>query len=157
MHKELFYLPKIWHSYRSKTNEFVLDESEDIIGLSNMTVIFGTNESLPLHYILAILNSRLFRWRYASIGKQTGGGVFEYMPNGVGKFPIPEADTETQQEFALLADKMLELKHREYAEQNPQAKKIISRQIDGVDAMIDKAVYALYGLIDEEIKIVEGK
>jgi hypothetical protein len=91
---------------------------------------------------------------YRSIGKQTGGGSFEYFPNGIGKLPIPEADARTQQEFALLVDKILELKHREYAEQNPQAKKIISRQIDGVDAMIDAAVYALYGLTEDDINSV---
>jgi hypothetical protein len=56
-----------------------------------------------------------------------------------------------------LVDKMLELKHREYAEQNPQAQKIISRQIDGVDALIDKAVYELYNLTEEEINLVDGK
>jgi hypothetical protein len=122
-----------------------------------MTVIFGTNENVNLKYLLAILNSRLFRWRYASIGKQTGGGIFEYMPNGVGKFPIPEADAKTQNEFALLADKMIELKQKEYAEQNPQAKKIISRQIDGVDRTINAAVYGLYELTEEEIELVEGR
>ena len=80
------------------------------------------------------------------------GGVFEYFANGAGKFPIPEADAETQNEFALLVDKMIELKHREYAEQNPQAKKAISRQIDAVDNRIDRAVYKPYSLIPEDIK-----
>ncbi|MDR0785891.1 MAG: hypothetical protein LBE74_08465, partial [Treponema sp.] len=95
-------------------------------------------------------------FRYRSIGKQTGGGSFEYFPNGVGKLPIPAVDAKTQSDFALLADKMCELKQREYAEQNPQAKRMISRQIDGVDAMLDKAVYRLYGLTKEEIKQAEG-
>jgi type I restriction-modification system DNA methylase subunit len=157
LHKEYYKLPKIVSSYRNSINQFFLDESADNICLSNMTVIFGTNESLSLKYILAILNSRLFRRRYASIGKQTGGGIFEYMPNSVGKFPIPEADTKTQQEFALLADKMLELKQKEAAEPNRQIKTIITRQIDGVDNAIDAAVYALYGLTEEEIKTVEGE
>jgi len=50
---------------------------------------------------------------------------------------------------------MIELKQREYAEQNPQAKKIISRQIDGVDNMIDQSVYKLYDLNAKETGIVE--
>jgi hypothetical protein len=157
MHKEYYHLPKLWCSYRSKSNAFILDETGDYIGLTNTTVMFGTNPQYSLKYLLAILNSKLFTFRYRSIAKQTGSGVFEYVPNAVGRFPIPEADATTQQEFALLVDKMHELKHREYAEQNSQAKKIIARQIDGVDAMIDKAVYKLYGLTDEEIKVVEGK
>jgi adenine-specific DNA-methyltransferase len=156
LHKEYYHLPKIWCSYRSKNNAFVLDEACDYIGLTNTTIIFGINPQYSLKYLLAILNSKLFAFRYRSIAKQTGSGVFEYVPNAVGRFPIPEADAKTQRDFASLVDKMLELKHREYAEQNLQVKKIITRQIEGVDAMIDRAVYALYGLTDEEIKTVEG-
>jgi len=33
---------------------------------------------------------------------------------------------------------------------------IIQRQIDATDRQIDKLVYELYGLTEEEIKIVEG-
>ena len=120
-----------------------------------MTVIFETNPAYSLKYILALLNSKLLTYRYRSIGKQTGGGSFEYFPNGVGKLPIPEADTKAQNDFTVLVDKMLELKQREYAEQNPQAKKIVSRQIDGVDNMINQAVYKLYHLNAKDIEIVE--
>jgi type I restriction-modification system DNA methylase subunit len=155
LHKEYYRLPKIWCSYRSKNNAFVLDETSDYIGLTNTTIIFGTNPHYSLKYLLAILNSKLFVFRYRSIAKQTGSGVFEYVPNAVGRFPIPETDTKTQNEFVALVDKMLELKQREFAEQNPQAKKIISRQIDGLDATLDKAVYKLYGLTPDDIKIVE--
>jgi adenine-specific DNA-methyltransferase len=157
LHREYYHLPKIWCSYRSKINAFVLDETGDYIGLTNTTIIFGTNPGYSLKYLLAILNSKIFAFRYRSIAKQTGSGVFEYVPNAVGRFPIPETDSKTQNEFALLADKMLELKSREYAEQNPQAKKIISRQINGIDKAIDTAVYKLYQLEPDEIKIVEGE
>jgi hypothetical protein len=34
-------------------------------------------------------------------------------------------------------------------------KTILERQIDGTDRQIDRLVYDLYGLTDEEIKIVE--
>jgi hypothetical protein len=157
MHKEHYHLPKIWCSYRSKSNAFVLDETSDYIGLTNTTVIFGTNTQYSLKYILALLNSKLLTFRYRSIGKQTGSGVYEYFANGIGKLPILEADSKTQNEFVLLVDKMVELKHKEYTEQNPQAKKIISRQIDGVDNAIDTAVYKLYQLEPDEIKIIEGE
>jgi type II restriction/modification system DNA methylase subunit YeeA len=41
---------------------------------------------------------------------------------------------------------------KEAAEPNADLKKIISCQIDGVDKAIDTAVYALYGLTEDEIK-----
>ena len=34
---------------------------------------------------------------------------------------------------------------------------LLQRQIDATDAAIDKMVYELYGLTEEEIKIVEGE
>ena len=36
-------------------------------------------------------------------------------------------------------------------------KNLIQRQIDFTDSQIDKLVYELYGLTDDEIKIVEGE
>jgi hypothetical protein len=155
MHKEYYHLPKIWCSYRSKSNAFVLDETGDYIGLTNTTVIFGTNPEYSLKYLLALLNSKTLAFRYKSIGKQTGNGVFEYFANGIGKLPIPEADAKTQNEFIVLVDKIIELKHKEYAEQNPQAKKLISRQIAGLEDMIDKAVYKLYKLTSEDVELIE--
>ena len=38
----------------------------------------------------------------------------------------------------------------------PQEKEMIQRQIQATDEQIDRLVYELYGLTEEEIKIVEG-
>ena len=38
----------------------------------------------------------------------------------------------------------------------PQAKSVLERQIAATDRQIDNLVYELYGLTEEEIKIVEG-
>ncbi|MDR0473055.1 MAG: hypothetical protein LBH43_05245, partial [Treponema sp.] len=154
MHKEYYHLPKLFCSRRAFRNTFCYDNGFNYLGFSNMSVVFETNPAYSLKYVMALLNSKLLTFRYRSIGKQTGGGSFEYFPNGIGKLPIPEADTKTQNEFILLVDKMLELKEREYAEQNPQTKKIISRQIDSVENMINKMVYKLYDLNDKDIEIV---
>ena len=40
--------------------------------------------------------------------------------------------------------------------QNRPRKTILQRQIDATDNQIDYLVYELYGLTEEEIKIVEG-
>ena len=155
LHKEYYYLPKIWCSYRAKNNAFILDETSDYIGLTNTTVIFGTNKEYSIKYILALLNSQLLTFRYKSIGKQTGNGIFEYFANGIGKLPIVKADEKTQNNIILLVDKMLELKQKEAKEANQQLKTMIYRQIEGVDKAIDAEVYALYGLTEDEIKAVE--
>jgi hypothetical protein len=52
---------------------------------------------------------------------------------------------------------MLEAHKRLAAAQTPQEKERLERQIQNIDSAIDSLVYELYGLSDEEIKIVEGK
>ena len=39
----------------------------------------------------------------------------------------------------------------------PQEKESMQRQVESTDGAIDKLVYELYGLTEEEIGIVEGK
>ena len=107
LHKEYYNLNKIWCSYRSKTNCFAFDEIEEYIGLTNTTVIFDTNTSISLEYILTLLNSKLLTFRYKTIGKQTGSGVYEYFENQITKLPIPEISEENQKSFIEKADKMI--------------------------------------------------
>ncbi|MDR1290698.1 MAG: N-6 DNA methylase [Planctomycetaceae bacterium] len=160
LHKELYRNAQICCSYRNQNNEFILNEDRNSLCLSNMTVIFATNPNLSLKYLLAILNSKLFKWRYQYLAKQTGNGIFEYMPNGLGKFPIPslnlakKSDKIAHDRFVKLVDQMLQLKHKQTAQNSPPTK-IITRQINTIDKQIDKAVYKLYGLNDEEIKIID--
>jgi len=50
---------------------------------------------------------------------------------------------------------MLQL-HRDLQDaKTPNEKKMIQRQIEATDKQIDKLVYELYGLSEEEIKIIE--
>ncbi|MDR3222420.1 MAG: N-6 DNA methylase [Methanobrevibacter sp.] len=156
LHKEFYDLPKIYCSRRSKDNIFVLDEKFDYLGFSNMSVIFSTNENYSLKYILVLLNSKLLTLRYKTIGKQTGGGSYEYFPNGISKLPIPEISLEEQESFIELCDRMIELKKDLAISKTPHEKKLINIQIETVDREIDQKIYKLYGLNDEEISIVEG-
>ena len=210
MHKEFYNLPKIWCSYRCKSNKFVLDESSDFIGLTNTTVIFGTDPEISLKYILCLLNSSTLNFRYKSIGKQTGSGVFEYVPNAVEKLPIPIAPKESQKQLADFADEMIRLNAEisslsndfftilrannyeiakiptalnefynldfkeflkltklkiDMSEQTSLLKffdeyktkfKTLNEQIVTTESKINQAVYKLYELNDDEIKMIEN-
>ena len=54
-----------------------------------------------------------------------------------------------------LADNMLELQTKYYEARMERDKEIYERQIKIIDEQIDRLVYDLYGLTDEEIKVVE--
>jgi hypothetical protein len=68
-----------------------------------------------------------------------------------------KAEKAKHDNLVSLVDKMLELRQKEATEKNQQLKTMITRQIEGVDKAIDKEVYLLYNLTEDEIKRVEGK
>ena len=51
---------------------------------------------------------------------------------------------------------MLELHRRRQAAESDGEREMLQRQIDATDREIDTLVYELYGLSEDEIKIVEG-
>ena len=54
-----------------------------------------------------------------------------------------------------LVESMLELQKKYHETRMDRDKEIYERQIKIVDAQIDRLVYDLYGLTEEEVKVVE--
>jgi hypothetical protein len=52
---------------------------------------------------------------------------------------------------------MLALRQKLAAAKTPQEKRLLEQQIAIADREIDRLVYALYGLTEDEIAIVEGE
>ncbi len=65
-------------------------------------------------------------------------------------------DTAIHGHMVKLVDQMIELRVQISNAKNPHEKEALQRQINATDKQIDQLVYQLYGLTDEEIKIVEG-
>ncbi|MBM4056322.1 MAG: hypothetical protein FJ264_16955 [Planctomycetes bacterium] len=57
--------------------------------------------------------------------------------------------------MVALVDQMLSLHKQIASVKTDHDKTVIQRQIDATDRQIDRLVYELYGLTEEEIKIVE--
>ena len=100
------------------------------------------SETVDLRFLLGVMNSRYANILLASIR----GDDFNTYPEYIRNIPIPSA-TPTQQKLIIaLVDKILTAKKA-----NPQA------DTSKEEAEIDQLVYALYGLSEDEIKIVEGR
>ena len=52
---------------------------------------------------------------------------------------------------------MLDLHKRRAAAKIPHEQGVLQAQIDATDRQIDRLVYELYGLSEEEVRIVEGE
>lgn len=131
----------------------------DISGFcsNDKTSIIGTDDL----YLLGILNSRVADFVMHSISSTKQGGYFEYKPMYFSQIPIRTIDSSNPSDksyhdsMVALVRQMLELHKQLVSAKTGHDKVVIQRQIDATDRQIDQFVYELYGLTDEEIKIVE--
>ena len=65
------------------------------------------------------------------------------------------ADKYSHSQIVKLVEKMLALHQQLAVAKTPQDTILLQRQIAATDKQIDQLVYALYGLTDEEIALVE--
>jgi hypothetical protein len=66
------------------------------------------------------------------------------------------AEKGMHDKMVSLVERMLAL-HKHLQPRAPQEQEMVKREIESTDGQIDRLVYSLYGLTEEEIKIVEGE
>jgi hypothetical protein len=126
---------------------------------------YGTNTTYFIPrtdpYLLGLLNSRLayFYFVQKCAGLEGKNETYlrffgQYLEN----FPVAQPQKkEDHSRLVALVDSMLSLRERERLSKHPQEKEQLGREMEGVDRRIDRLVYGLYGLTEEEIGIVEGR
>jgi hypothetical protein len=55
-----------------------------------------------------------------------------------------------------LVERMLELHKQSAVVRSPLDKERVAREIESTDKAVDRLVYELYGLTEDEVKVVEG-
>ncbi len=105
-----------------------------------------TSETLPIKYLLGLLNSKVLHFYFGFIGVMTAGGAYTLKAATIEALPIPETTPAQQKPIIALVDKILSAKKNK-----PQA------DTSKEESEIDRLVYQLYGLSEDEIKIVEGR
>jgi len=114
-------------------------------------------------YLLGILNSKLiseylktisttFQHGYIALNRQ----YIEQLPIRAINFNDP-AEKSAHDKIVSLVESMLSFHKSLASAQSPHEKERLERQIKSTDMGIDKLVYELYGLSEEEIKIVEQR
>ena len=99
---------------------------------------------ISLKYLLSLINSKLLDYYHYLLNPEKGEALAEIKKINLAKLPIKKITLIEQQLFIEKADQILALK-----QDNPEA------DTTTLEKEIDAMVYALYGLTEEEIKIVE--
>jgi hypothetical protein len=103
--------------------------------------------------VLGLFNSNLANWWFV----KKYGVLMEVGGFKIGKLPLPMKWNEQAPGLRGVVEQMLSLNKKLIAAKTDHEKTALQRQIDATDQQIDKLVYELYGLTEEEIKIVEGE
>lgn len=132
-------------------------------GHSITPFIKNTNNAYKLLFILGVVNSKLISWFGGRILPNFGKEVFPKMnPQDVAAIPIrtinfsDPAEVKQHDRMVALVESMLALHKASAAARLPDEKERLARQIQFTDRQIDQLVYELYGLTEDEIRIVEG-
>lgn len=113
-------------------------------------------------YLLGLLNSSLLRLFIHSVCTDLQGNSFNFSAVFVERTPIRTidvhdlADVARHEHMVELVQTMLEL-HKALSSAGPEHERtLIARRIEATDRQIDRLVYELYGLTEEEIGLVEA-
>ncbi len=86
-----------------------------------------------------------------------GGGYLRYRTEFLENLPFKITDKKEQSKLLIFSDKMLSLHKRlsELGNKMTLERQRIEEEIKKTDAEIDELVYQLYGITEEEKKIIE--
>jgi len=100
---------------------------------------------INIKYLIGVLNSKLIHFYLGIIAETSGMGVSRWINNYVKEFPIANPTDNKQAQIINLADRIIAAKRENHAADTSELEK-----------QIDQLVYKLYGLAEEEIKVVEN-
>jgi hypothetical protein len=117
--------------------DFAFDNKGNLLTSSSF---FLTSDTISLKFILALMNSKLYKFYFSIIGEKTAGGAFVFKKTTIEKFLIPNDISEVE--------KLTEIVELILKEDSEEMK-------DRFENDIDKLVYSIYDLTENEIKLIE--
>ncbi len=157
---EIFKQPKILTRQNAKRLIGVLDEDNYFVKNSLHCTLLK-DKTYNLKYLLGLINSKAMDFYFQEQVGSTGEIFSQMKITYLKKLPIRTIDFSNPAEKAqhdklvALVDNMLKQQKKYHEARMEQDKELYERQIKIVDAQIDRLVYDLYGLTEEEIRIVE--
>lgn len=106
----------------------------------NAPAVFMPTDDL---FLVAIMNSKVSEYFFNHVAIQRGGNFLEFKPIYVEQLPIPSIERESEEILSRLVSRVLD-------------NSIALEGVQIAEREIDEIVYRLYGLTEEEIRLVEG-
>ena len=140
LHSDSMFSAVLWKDLHHVTNKSITSSITKFCNNQHRYDLEDFSKQVNLFYLLGILNSKMA----GILLKDQRGGDYHIYPEHIRNIPIPIAPNEMQNKIGNIAKDILILK-----KSNPSA------DTSAFESEIDRLVYQLYGLTEEEIKIVE--
>ncbi|MEP0825197.1 MAG: restriction endonuclease subunit R, partial [Nitrososphaera sp.] len=146
-----FNVPKIIYPRISNKPSFTLDDKGCFLP---DTGFFITSSS---KYLLGVLNSKLMRFVSMYTCSTLIGGYYEFRSQYVEQFPIAPAPSDIRARIENLVTSMLKVEQKlsTIGSKLTDERARLEDEVRKIDAEIDELVYKLYGITEEEKKIIE--
>ena len=157
--------PKIMMPYMVTRLAAHYDQNDNYfvnVTTGGFSVVIDEREG-SMKYFTGLLNSKLLNLLVKKVTTTFRGGYFAANKQFIGQLPIRTINfadkTEKAQhdKMVQLVTRMLELQPQRAQARTAQDAASLDRQIAATDRQIDRLVYQLYELTDEEIAVVEAK
>ncbi len=133
-------------------------DTESYLCTNTLRIGLLKNKTFNIKYILGVLNSKLVNYIFLKLflNKDIYAYQLERIPIKQIDFTNP-AEKKKHDEIVKLVETMLELNKELQKAKLATGQEQIKQRITYTDKKIDALVYELYGLTEEEIKVVEGE
>lgn len=157
LHKEYFDRPRIYVPYRARDNRFAVDKDSMFLGITDTTVLYENGQPEDLHYLAAVLNSKVLTYRFRYIGKLVGGGSYEYFHNTVSKLPVPrrEPGDADHDRLVILAKAIGDERSISKSTRIPHEGKEAEARIREHSIEVETIVSRLFGISAEEQRLID--
>ena len=143
-----------------QTSDIIRASFDELNFYPQNSVFIISSTAVNLKLLLALLNSKLFDFIYKLRNPQIGKVFAEIKPSVIKSFPIKNdiffIKNENCSLLLALVDQMLQTQKDSHNAKSEADKKLYEQKISMIDKKIDELVYKLYGLTEDEIRIVEG-
>ena len=137
----------------------ILDNKDEYILLNTVNQLENIS-NLDTKFILAILNSKLISWYAYRFIYSKAIMTMQFDNPTTSRIPMPsvdltkKSDKEVHDKLVKLVDNIIAINKKLVGENNPNTKEILERQVRALDGEIDRLVYKLYNLIEDDIRIL---
>ncbi|MCL4557111.1 MAG: N-6 DNA methylase [Deltaproteobacteria bacterium] len=137
-------------------------DNSGIFPEQSLYFLFNIKTKIDFKFLLGILNSKLLTFYYRAKCLTNKNSIAQAKKVDLDQLPIYKVDQSNangkarHDRMVYLVDQMLTLNKQLPTVKTDHEKTALQRQIDSTDKQIDELVYELYGITDEERKIIEG-